>query len=200
MPPEQLNRFQRSLQRVDATRARMESLYGKSEINEGDMDSVYEALFLRAVTSFESFLEELFLAILQGRVQYARGRNVKLRMTVTSRDALMGILLQRQKYLTWLPFKDTIERAELYLVGGRPFTEWDNADRSMLRTIGTIRNAIAHRSSHAMNEFSKHVIASQALLPRERKPAGFLRSEVHGGRKRFQIYVGQLSSVAGTVC
>ena len=33
---------------------------------------MHEALFLRAVTSFESFFEELFLGILQGRPAYKR--------------------------------------------------------------------------------------------------------------------------------
>jgi hypothetical protein len=200
MPSNELTKFRLSLQRIDSTRARMEKLYGKGQINENDMDSVYEALFLRAVTGFEVFLEELFLSILEGRAQYKAGRRVNLRMTVTSRDALMEILLQGDKYMTWLPFGRTEDRAKIYLTGGRPFSELDDGNRSTMQTIVTIRHAIAHRSTHAMNDFKVKVIGSRSLLPRERRPAGFLRSQVQPGTKRFEVYVGQLGNIASTLC
>ena len=98
----------------------MESLYSEGRITRRDLESVYEALFLRAVTSFEGFIEELFIDILRGRVRYSRKR-VRVRMTAKSQGALMEILLQEDKYMQWLPFNHTESRARLYLNGGRPF-------------------------------------------------------------------------------
>jgi hypothetical protein len=156
---------------------------------------------LRAVTSFEAFLEELFLAILERKRIYRRDR-VKLRMTPHSRDALQEILLQGGKYMAWLPFSNTENRAKLYLKDGRPFSELTNGDKSLIKTITTIRNAIAHKSPHAMGEFQRTVIGSNSLLRGEKKPASFLRSRVSSGSMqiRFEIYIGELGRLAIVLC
>ncbi|HEV3111659.1 MAG TPA: hypothetical protein VGY99_14310 [Candidatus Binataceae bacterium] len=111
----------------------------------------------------------------------------------------MDILLQGGKYLTWLPFHNTEERAKLYLTDGKLFTELTDGDKSVIKTITTIRHAIAHRSQHAMSEFQRTVIGSQSLLPGEKKPAGFLRSQLRSGTVRFENYVGELGRLAGTL-
>src|SRR5690349_21591224 len=126
-PRPQRDSFHRSLQRINYTRQRMEKLFDSGKITKTDLESVYEALFLRAVTSFEVFLEDLFLAILEGKIQYSQSR-VQPRLQVRSRDALMEILLQGNDYMNWLPFKHTMNRAKLYLKDGRPFSELSNGD------------------------------------------------------------------------
>jgi hypothetical protein len=197
----ELGKFQRSLQRLDYTRDRMERLFSRGQIRKVDLDSVYEALFLRAVTSFEAFLEDLFLAILAGRAQYGRQR-VRVLMSVSSRDDLMQILLQGNAFMNWLPFSNTEKRAKLYLRDGRPFTDLDDGDKSQLKTITVIRNAIAHKSAHALSEFDRTVIGSLSLLQNERSPAGFLRSRIASGpaQSRFEVYTGQLGRCAGLLC
>jgi hypothetical protein len=198
--PVELTSFHRSLARINHTRARMERLYREGRITKTDLDSVYEALFLRVVTSFESFLENLFLAILEKRTRYRNGR-VLLKMKTDSRDELMEILLQGDKYMTWLPFYNRENRAKIYLKDGRPFTELDNGAKSTIKTITTIRNAIAHKSPHAMNEFRRHVIGSLPLLRGERSAAGFLRSQTRSGTDvRFEVYMGELGKMALALC
>jgi len=150
----------------------MEALYQSNSIVMRDLHSVYEALFLRTVTSFEVFLEEQFIATLSGRAQYDR-RRVSLRMTAVSRQALMDIILQGDRYLTWLPFSQTEDRAKIYLKDDKPFSELTDGDKSMMRTITTIRNAIAHRSRHATSEFKRTVIGNRPMLSGEKSPAGF---------------------------
>src|SRR5262249_37025998 len=125
-----------------------------------------------------------------------------------SRGALRDILLQGAKYLDWLPFHHTEKRVELYIAKrgqsgncGRPFVELTDGDKSQLKTIVTIRNAIAHSSPHAANEFARTVIGSQPLLPREKTPAGYLRSQVAGSpiQTRFEAYIGTLGGIAETL-
>lgn len=178
----------------------MEALYAARQIALRDLHSVYEALFLRGVTSFEVFLEALFLAIMRRRVKYPRRRGVGLRMTPASDKALWDILLQTGKYLQWVPFKHTEDRAKLYLAEGRPFSDLTDGDRSTIKTITTIRNAIAHSSTHAKIEFERTVIGSRALLRGERNPAGFLRSQANPTQKRFEIYMLELSRIAHDLC
>jgi len=179
----------------------MEFLYSTKNIVLRDLDTVYEALFLRTVTGFEVFIEEHFIAIVSGREKLGK-RRVSVRMNATSAGALMDILLQGDAYMTWLPFAKTEKRAQIYLKDGKPFSELSDGDRSMIRSITIIRNAIAHRSSHAAQEFSRVVIGSQHLLPTEKTPAGFLRSQVRTGptRNRFEIYAGELARIAMALC
>lgn len=200
MPPGALTVLQRSLRTLDYTRTRMERLYQDRKIAERDLHTVYESLFLRAVTSFESFLEELFIAVLERRVTYKQARKVCVRVTTNTRQALMSVLLQDRDYLSWLPFSNTERRATIYLTGGRPFTGLDDSDKSMVKTITTIRNAIAHRSKYAMDEFDRTVIGSRTLLRGERRPAGFLRSNVGTAHNQFQVYVGELARIAAILC
>ena len=197
----ELGKLQRGLQRLDNTRDRMERLYSSGQIIKTDLASVYEALFLRAVTSFEAFLEDLFLAILVGRAEY-NGKRVRVLMSASSRAALMQILLQGSTYMSWLPFENTEKRAKLYLKEGRPFTDLDRGDKSQLKTISVIRNAIAHKSPYALSMFQKMVIGSIPLLQNERNPAGFLRTRISSGpaQTRFEVYMGQLGKCAGTLC
>jgi|HubBroStandDraft_2_1064218.scaffolds.fasta_scaffold26365_3 hypothetical protein len=197
MPASPLNDFLASLKAIEYTRRRSEELFVERSIVLRDLHSVYEALFLRAVTSFEAFLESLFIAIMKEKISYKKNRKIALRMKASSHDALMEILLQRQAYMMWLPFRHTEERALLYLKDGRPFSELDDADRSMLKTITTIRNAIAHKSFHAMAEFHRTVIGSRSLLPKEKNPAGFLRSPTRGStRNQFETYMIELGGIA----
>jgi hypothetical protein len=118
MASAELARFHRGLRRIDATRSRMEDLFQAKRIRKTDVESVYESLFLRGITGFETFLEQLFISILLGKMTYSGGRVVNL-MTVTSKGALMTILLQGGNYMDWLPYRKTEDRAKLYLKDGR---------------------------------------------------------------------------------
>jgi hypothetical protein len=114
MPSSALNSFVKNLLNIEYTRKRMEKLYYDDKIVLGDVESVYEALFLRAVTGFEVFLEDLFISILEGRTRYRPRGRVTVRMTAVSSDALKEILLQGNRYMTWLPFDNT-ENEQIFI-------------------------------------------------------------------------------------
>jgi hypothetical protein len=190
----------RDLRQLDFTLRRMEALYSKEKIVLRDLYTVYESLFMRAVTSFEFFLQEQFLSILRGRAKYEKARGVIIRMSASSDDALMDILHQGRAYVTWMPYADTKKRALIYLKDGRPFSDIQGNDFNTLNNIGLIRNAIAHRSTHATREFENKVIGTLPLLRAERKPAGFLRSQLRAGKSRFEFYVYELGRVGSGLC
>jgi hypothetical protein len=174
----------------------MEGLYDEGRINQSDVHSVYESLFLRAVTGFEVFLERQFFAILTGAASYPNRRGVSTRMTPATTKALKDILLQGKSYLDWIPIQRTIDRADIYLKNGRPFSDISAAERSSIAAITTIRHAIAHRSPHAEKKFRDHVIGSQVLLPVEKRPAGYLRSQTNSGQRRFEVFAITLGRIA----
>jgi hypothetical protein len=198
MPSAPLNKFRNRLQSIDLTRSKMDNLFKKRSIANRDIDAVYEALFLRAVTSFEVYLEDLFMLIMKNKTQYDKKRKVATRMNATSDDALMDILLQSKEYMGWLPFQHTVGRANIYLKEGRPFSELDDRNKNAIRSITVIRNAIAHKSTHATDQFKKHVIGTRSLLTKEKTPAGFLRSNASAAppRNQFQNFVGQMATIA----
>lgn len=200
MPAAELAVFHRSLQRIDRTRSRMESLHTKGSVTKTDLEYVYEALFLRAVTSFESYLEQLFISILLGRSNYPRGK-IRVLMQARSRNSLLAILKQNDNYLDWLPYRKTEDRARLYIKDGCPFSEMSSANKSLVMEIVHTRNAIAHKSDHALRTFQGKVIGSRLLLRNEKTPAGFLRSPSRASPRqlRFEIYLAELGRIAATL-
>lgn len=195
MPATPLDAFLRSLENLDYTRKKTETLYRRGKISRRDLHFVYEGLFLRAVAGFEVYLEDLFILILNGKSTYPKG-TISLRVTPSSPQALRTVLLQGRPYQKWLPYENTEARAKVYLDGGGPFSRLKQPDKDSLAKITKVRNAIAHRSPHAMSEFSRTVVGAIPLMPGERNPAGFLRYPVTPKQTKFEVYVLELAGIA----
>lgn len=166
-----------------------------------DVETVYESLFLRAVVGFEQFCEALFFDIVNRRVRYAQC-DVEPWIKQCPPEALRGIVFQGDNYLDWIPYPRSLDRSNLFMVDGKPFSNLDPGERSKVQTIVTIRNAISHSSEHSQRTFIRSVIGNQPLLPRERTPAGFLRSPLTTRpaiRRRFEVYVGDLGLMAAKI-
>lgn len=170
-------------------------------MSHGAADRMYEALFLSAVTSFESFLEDLFLGLLVSGAGL-QSTGVRPRMTIQSpvvaREVVIG---PGRNYADWLPYDRTRERAEVFFRGGRPFTGLTNPHLQVLERTGAIRNAIAHKSQHSVEQFNRKVLANTPIPPRERSPAGFLRGLMVGTPPltRFENYMADLTTAARVV-
>lgn len=112
-----------------------------------------ESVLVKAFTEFEAFLEELFFAILEGRTRVPGARpHVRLRDPAVARQI---VLQPRERYLTWLPIREATVRAERFLVDGSPFDRLATR-RTVTGTLSRaqiVRNATAHRSDHAQEQF-----------------------------------------------
>lgn len=189
--------FRRRVRSLDFTRARVEALYASGAIQGPDLARVYEALFLNAVTFFEAFLEELFLGLLVDSkgVQSGRG-SVRALSVVRSHQVARAMILSGRNYVDWLPYDLTKTRAQLFFSGGRPFTLLDPSMEQDLQRAIWIRNAIAHRSKHARKVFLSKVVGSLVLAPRERSPAGYLRSILAAPQTRYGYLTARLAITA----
>lgn len=122
-----------------------------------------EAIFVKAFTEFESFLEELFFGILTGatRVEGAKPR-LRIRDADLARDLATGEA--RSGYLSWLPLGDTMRRAERFLVDGAPFARLDRRStiKNDLDRAQKVRNATAHKSADAHAKFQTAVNGNYA--------------------------------------
>jgi len=161
-----------------------------------DVDLLYEGLFLRTVVEFEDFLETRFFEIVSGRIGGGRAR-MGARISTTSALALREIVLGGDDYVKWLPYSETEDRANRFLKGGRPFSLLGDDDKSKIAQITFIRHAIAHSSEFARGQFLRKVVGSTNLLPKEKSPAGFLRSVARAPNiTRYQVYSSALGSIS----
>ena len=144
-----------SLQLLTATATPSLSTAGRARLS--------EAIFVKAFTEFESFLEELFFAIVTGatRLDGATPR-LRIRNAALARDLATGEA--RSGYLSWLPLGDTMRRAERFLVDGEPFARLDRRStiRNDLDRAQKVRNATAHKSADAHAKFQRAVNGSYA--------------------------------------
>jgi hypothetical protein len=161
---------------------------------------MYEALFISAHVSVETFLEDLFIGLLvQGHGVISSRADVVARVHVRlykiARELIYGA---GRNYVDWLPYERTINLAELFFRGGRPFNDLSPSQKDALFRGHTIRNAIAHQSRFSLGQFKRRVIGSTPLPPNERNPAGYLRGlfRTSPNQTRFSNLLAQLLLVA----
>jgi hypothetical protein len=183
----------------DATRRRVDGLVPPGHLSRRNAEQVYESLFLSSFTAFELFIDELFVTLLVTSTGPSTGIFAVPRITVRSiaigRELIMG---PGRKYVDWLPYERTLERANLFFRGGRPFTNLSSADQSLVNKAQIIRNAIAHRSHYSETRFQREVVGTTAIPQRERRPSAYLRGLVAGTPPltRYENFMAGLLSVA----
>lgn len=112
------------------------------------------------------------------------------------------IVFAGKSYLAWLPFQDkTIKRARLYFDGMEPFEVLDTQEKQSLKQYHIVRNALAHKSQKAQNAF-QNIISSLPLLPREKRPNGYLRSQPSSisTQTQFEIMAIDLAVISRKLC
>jgi hypothetical protein len=178
------------LDSLNRTRVKMEKLFNNQNLSRRDVEKVYEALYLRTITFFEGFVEELFFGLLTKRI-HPSVKNVVARVDIKSDIVAQDIVFSGKPYLDWFPYKNTEELAKLYFRGGRPFTYLDQRDKGDITNMMKIRNVVAHQSTSSLQKFHKDIISNtHGLLPREKTAAGYLRSQFRASpdQNRFEFY------------
>jgi len=186
------------LDSLNKTRVKMEKLFNDKNLSVRDVEKVYEALYLRTITFFEGFVEDVFFGLLTKRLRPSL-RGVVTRVDIKSDVVAQDIVFSGKPYIDWLPYKNTEELAKLYFRGGRPFTHLDQRDKGDITSMITIRNVVAHQSTSSLEKFHKNVISNtHGLLPREKTAAGFLRNQFRTSpdQTRFEFYQLRIVEIA----
>jgi hypothetical protein len=154
-------------------------------------------IYVEAFVSFERYLEDLFLGYVAGRIATPT-RNVTVRMSFPSAAIAAEVVFAGQSYIDWIPYGKTAERAEIYFKDGKPFSTLTKQQKAMLTQLHQIRNALAHRSDHSLDVFTRLVVGATPLLPHERKPSGFLRSILVTSprQSRLENYLFEMLTIA----
>lgn len=188
-----IEKYRRSLRSSEKTRVRVQSLFDEGKLIQRDLHTLYEGLFLKAVVGFESLLEDVFFDVLGGKSTNPNWRPKVAGLKKDLRKCVYG----DKRYLDWLPIDNTLNRADIFLRHGLPFTQLETEAKEKLRKVVTIRNAIAHQSDHSLDKFRKSVIAGTALPSVEKRPAGFLCGRSTVTLTRYEVYVQALGGIAG---
>jgi hypothetical protein len=193
----------RRFKSLNGTRRSIETLCRQGRLSRRACEQMYEALFLSAFTAFESFLEELFVALLvHGQGTGSPRPKVQLRSAATARSLLAG---PGKKYADWLPLDNTHKRALVYFERGRPFSKLQDKKFEpmcgVLERGHVIRNAIAHKSRHSLRKFETSVLRGVSVGTRERTPAGYLRGlmTITPLQTRMEVYLSNMLYLARTL-
>lgn len=191
--------FINHIQSLEATRQKMESLLLNGTISLDDIEQVYTGLYLSVFTEFEGLIEELFFGLLSGDLV---SPNIVCTVPSSNSTTTRQILMIGKDYLDWLPIDKTIVRANVIFQNGEPFTLLTDSHKQKLKQFVHIRHVIAHKSEHAQRQFERHVIGNRTLLPREKTPAGFLRSRFRNSpvQIQYQLVIYELEAMALLLC
>jgi len=195
------NLFRQKCIVFERIRKKQEALYLSGQIVRRDIEEVYAAIFLNAVASLEAFSEDLFIGLLARQV-ISRHSNVNVRVKIQSYKVAREVFLRGKKFFKWLPYENTENAAKTFFTGGRPFTSITQDEGKHLDKCLTIRNAIAHKSRHAIKRFSKEVLVNLTLMPREKQPKSYLRSQFSMAPPStyYQQLVGEIRRIANKLC
>jgi hypothetical protein len=163
-----------------------------------DLDLGYSGAFLAWCTSLENSLESLFLGIVMKR--YTHGPRVRPLVEIRSERVAQAVVRGGRKYVDWIPFDFTNDRAKAFLSAGLPFSELPNAQVRALERTFKIRNAIAHSSSHSSRVFKKEFVDGQNLPRWQHRPGGYLRGQHAGTQKRADVLIAEGLEAVTRLC
>jgi hypothetical protein len=181
----------RELKRCLELVSKMERLNASTKLSNLQIDLLYESACLTAYVAFEVFIERQFVALLVGKPYY-RARKVRTAVQISGERTAYSFLRGQNRYPKFLPLQDLMRLANLFFVGGRPFSTLDKPDRAVLDRGQLLRNAIAHRSRNALSVFRKQVLTQTTLPLAQQTPAGYLRSRVTAGTSQLENEVAEL--------
>jgi hypothetical protein len=186
---------------LEYTRVKSEKLFSAHYLTRRDIEQIYKGLFLEAFCFFEQFIENLFVGLVVSKYSHSSAKIVPglvLRSSNIARDIIFG----GKKYVDWLPYHWTEQRALAFFLNGIPFSKLKKADKDTLEQLCYIRNAIAHKSQHSKEVFEQKIISSLSLTPRDSNPAPYLRTvfRISPKQTRYEDCIFQMAQIALVLC
>jgi hypothetical protein len=178
---------------------RLEKLHSAGHISQRDVTRSYEGAFLAYYTGLERHIERLFMGLIMSRLSPS-GPKTRALVQISSDQTAHRVVSGGKRFSDWLPIEKTTKRAETYLSGGRPFDRLRPVDYEVLNRMHIIRNAVAHRSSHANLRFRRQLIEGNGIPPHQQTPAGYLRGQHTTGQSRLSYFIAQGVDTVDLIC
>lgn len=201
--------FRSHLTSLEFTRLKIENLLLRNQVVRRDVEQVYAGLFLKATTLLERSIEDLFIGLLTNTIS-ANSRRTHPRVTFKSHEVARSIVFGGNKYVDWFPYHLTKTRANAFFRNGHPFSvirkrqpgQVGMSDFEKIERIIVTRNALAHKSRHAIQRFEAINISGRHLRPTESTPTGFLRVAYrHAGPQNFfELLTIEMAEILEKLC
>lgn len=181
--------FRRRVDRYGTCCRRMEHELSRKTLNVTNVELVHCASFLSVCSQWEALIEDIIFEAVCGPPSKKRGfiRYIDVR----DRPRLRNLLLfPEKKYLSLTNLNSARSLASLFIRDGRPLSAVSEPNQTFLQQAIWIRNAIAHKSKHAREEFRDKVPGVKSLPPTQRLPGAFLRHEFRQQptQRRYELY------------
>ena len=160
-------------------------------------DSGVEAAFLRLYNSWEMFLEETLVSILNGE-SVVSGDIITPKFTLSDRNLIREIIYQEKSFIEWTRDEDVKKRFERHLqLPNRINTTLDTI-AAEFREIIKIRNYIAHSSAQAKKHFVNLYQSKVGGSPNTSRACNFLKEVVSSNQQDtyFDKYLKTLEAAA----
>ncbi|PJI45065.1 MAG: hypothetical protein CTR54_03620 [Rhizobium sp.] len=157
MTPAELVQFQQTV--ADKHRALVAIVEGldtaRDDVESVDhqADAMAEALFLRAFTTYEAHIENLFFHYVIGGISLQGRAAVTFLAPITEENA-RKIVKRGSKFLSWAKPSSTTDTARLFMENGWPVVDMIATKSQELADCERIRNRIAHLSIESASEFN----------------------------------------------
>lgn len=175
------SKLQAHFSQLEKVRSKNEVLFNSGHLAVRDISQLYRGLFLDGYISFESFLEETFIGLLQESNCIGHAANPVLPVYSAQMARWLLFSISKKKYLDWIPYFITEELAKIFFKRkGYPFTDSGHIDSSdknfMNNELPVVRNTLSHSSQFARNKFNELLDREYySLSTQERKPINFIR-------------------------
>ena len=177
------------------------SLFNENQVNEFTADMKYmiiENIILNVCSSWEKFLEDIFIAYMQGK-QSENGIAIRAYVSPTSDEHAYNLIKNVTTYPDWTDIAKIMINAENFFENGGSFKLLHTL-KGDLNAIKKIRNAIAHTSKRAREDFENLVRGKIGHLPNDITPAKFVSEYKTGSRRAdptfFEYYINFLKDSA----
>lgn len=190
--------YKKQLLLIGRTRKRCEDLCSAKSLDRVDIQLIYGGLFLEIFTGFESLIEDLFMGLIAGKLY---SPVMKKRVKISPKESVRDIVFNGKSYLDWFPYeKRTKPLVKRFFDGNNLFCALDPQQEEKMQFYYTIRNALAHKSEKAKQDFLSKLPGS--LLQPERTPAGYLRSQPSASSSQTQLEIAliELDMIAKRLC
>jgi hypothetical protein len=166
-------------------------------------DTVLGLSFLRAFVAWETFLEQSFISYLLGSKPPGGPKPKRLVKPTTRHMAVLVIIGGDRDYADWYKYDQLKGRAKKYFKDGKPFTDALSGRKLLFEEMATLRNAIAHSSSHSQEKF-KSLVRSKlsGSYPPKLTVGGFLAMTVPSSsppESFLEYYIKSVNNLAGLI-
>ena len=178
---------------------RLERLTRGGTVPSADVQRAYAGAFLSFYVDLERGIEDVFMGLLMGRLTVTRPQ-VRSLVAIDSEVVARRVVRGDRRFVDWLPYQLTRDRAEAFFSNGEPFASISETQARPLERVRIVRNALAHGGGHAVRLFEKTFTDGVALPPEQRRPAGYLRGQHAVWQTRFEYLLADAVLVVKTLC